>query len=523
MKRHLILSSLLGGLSLTMAVGLLGSSAWLIAMASTQPPILVLEVAIVSVRFFGLSRGLFRYGERVLSHNEILKAQTHLQVLVYRGIERAIPFHTRKSSDFYSALIRDVELIQDRWLRIYIPWISAGIAGFAGLAAIYYLSHSAGVIIGILLLIALFVLPALSQLLASRESQKSYLDEIQIIENVAGVSRGFLEARIYGYSDQLAKSLHSIELSLANSEKRIDKGSGIGSALNILLTGSAVCTGFVIAVHDSLIGMLGAVNIATLTLLPLMIFDGVGQLPSAFALLGRIKKAENNVLSLTSNGSDEIISAKVPLQFDIELRNVRARWQTERLRHQPISTVIKPGMPLLIGGESGVGKSSLALSLIGLIPHEGEITIGGIPITEIDCPQYVTLSMQNDHLFNSSIRENIRIGNPTASDEDISTLLELLELDTLVNSLPDKLDTLIGTYGVNFSGGEKQRLRLARALIRQTPIVILDEPFEFLEKEQAERIAQNVFTLLREKTLLVISHDQLSITHTARINLGVEK
>ena len=121
MNKRLVLSSILGGLSLTMAVGLLGSSAWLIAMASTQPPILILEVAIVSVRFFGLSRGVFRYGERVLSHDAILRNQYQLQTDIYHKLEGVVPLKQQTSSSFFAGIIHDSEIIQDRWLRIYIP------------------------------------------------------------------------------------------------------------------------------------------------------------------------------------------------------------------------------------------------------------------------------------------------------------------------------------------------------------------------------------------------------------------
>lgn len=525
MKRQLLISTLLGGLSLTMAVGLLGSSAWLIAMASTQPPILVLQVAIVSVRFFGLSRGVFRYGERVLSHDAILKAQSQLQVLTYRGLERAIPFRAQKSAAFFSAIVRDIELVQDRWLRIYIPWISAAIAGFAGIGAIYFLSHTAGVLIGTLFLFALFLLPTLTTSLSQRGSEVSYVDEVKITDQITNISRGFLEARIYGYTNHLAKSLSNTENSLAKNEKRIDNGTGAGSAINIFITGGAVIIGFVTSIHDSLQGTLGAVNIATLTLLPLMIFDGVGQLPSSFSLLGRIHKAEQGIQETASlpesNVKPKDAKSQVPTHFALELRSVRARWQEGALLHQPISALIRPGEPLLLEGESGVGKSSLALAIVGLLPHEGEILIGGQQIATLNCSEFITLSMQNDHLFNSSIRENIRIGNPNATDDQIYNLLDALELTELVNSLPEKLDTFIGTYGVNFSGGEKQRIRLARALVRDTPIYILDEPFEFLEKELAERISEKVNESLCGKTLIIISHDRLTIRNSVRIKLGV--
>ena len=518
MSKRLLLSSLLGGLSLTMAVGLLGSSAWLIAMASTQPPILVLEVAIVSVRFFGLSRGVFRYGERVMSHDAILRNQTQLQTHLYRGLERAVPLKERTGSSFFAGIIRDVEITQDRWLRIYIPWISAAISGLAGICAIYFLSPRAGTLIGTLFIASLIGIPMLTRRLSLHASNVSYVDETEIVSQISNISRGFLEAKIYGYSVSLQQKLRQTDIALARKESILDLGSGIGVALNILATSGAVIIGLTTAIHNVSQGELGAVNIATLTLLPLMIFDGISTLPSAFTLIGRIESAQKNIEGL-AHQTPISLGTKIPETFEISLNNVRAQWGGESLNHQPITALIEPGTPLLISGESGIGKSSLALAIIGLIPYEGTILIGGENNSHLACSEFATLSLQSDHIFNSSIKENIRIGNPNITDQELESILKIVELDHVISHLPSGVDSVIGTYGTQLSGGEKQRIRLARALVRNTPIYILDEPFEFLEMDQAQRISKKVFERLSKNTLIVISHDQLTIPNVLRINL----
>ena len=169
---------------------------------------------------------------------------------------------------------------------------------------------------------------------------------------------------------------------------------------------------------------------------------------------------------------------------------------------------------LLITGRSGAGKSSIINAILGFLPFEGEILLNGRDLDPGDKHLFTTL-LQDDYLFGTSIRENLKIGNPEASDEILFEALKLVELDSFVRELPDGLDTMVGPLGLNFSGGEKQRLKLARVLLRETPIVILDEPFEFLDAQMVERISLNVLGALRDKAVLVVSHLSLPIAAKA--------
>jgi ATP-binding cassette subfamily C protein CydC len=173
----------------------------------------------------------------------------------------------------------------------------------------------------------------------------------------------------------------------------------------------------------------------------------------------------------------------------------------------PSTAVAKAGSPLIIMGKSGSGKSSLLYSLVGFLPYVGSIKIGDVELREIrDRENHISMLLQDDYLFNTSIRENLKIANQDATDAQIHELLQLVELDKLVDSLPAGLDTHVGAYGYNFSGGEKQRMKLARVLLRDTPIYLLDEPFEYLDKELFERVSKRVLQRLQNKCLVVVSH-----------------
>jgi ABC-type transport system involved in cytochrome bd biosynthesis fused ATPase/permease subunit len=178
---------------------------------------------------------------------------------------------------------------------------------------------------------------------------------------------------------------------------------------------------------------------------------------------------------------------------------------------QRISAQVATGQTLLITGRSGAGKSSIINALLGFTPYSGEILLNGRGLDGGDTHLFSTL-LQDDYLFGTSIRENLKIGKPDASDVELFATLALVELDEFVVTLPDTLNTMVGPLGHNFSGGEKQRLRLARLLLRDTPIYLLDEPYEFLDAQMVERISRRVSEKLADRLVIIVSHLPLPIS-----------
>ncbi len=250
-----------------------------------------------------------------------------------------------------------------------------------------------------------------------------------------------------------------------------------------------------------------------LILLSLAIFDGLQALIAPLALVGKISRASESI--------DDIVNSTVEIQgFGnlesgqglIEAVNARAKWSEKTLTHKPISFTVLKDCPLLIKGESGIGKTSLALAIAGLINYEGSIRINGMEVRNIKrefLQQSMTVLLQDEQLFASSIRENLKIAKSDASDAELWQALARVELLELVQSLPEGLDTHIGAYGSNFSGGEKQRFRLARIFLRNTPLLILDEPFEHLQADQILRLQVELGKYCKGKTVLFISHQNV--------------
>jgi ATP-binding cassette subfamily C protein CydD len=242
--------------------------------------------------------------------------------------------------------------------------------------------------------------------------------------------------------------------------------------------------------------------------LPLAIFDNLNSIPSAFSKVRQhFDSARSIEQLLTSAGQPKASNQELGTFNQIIFENTLPLLPGANVSQ--ISAKCFIDQPLVIMGASGSGKSSLINCLLGFLPYEGSIKIDGVEARDVSPESInsnITVLLQNDYLFNSSIRENLRIANQSASDEQLLAALDDVELRDLITSLPKGLDTHIGAYGFNFSGGEKQRIRLARILLRNTPVYLLDEPFEFLDSKQANRISNLLLKKLKNKVVVIISH-----------------
>jgi ABC-type multidrug transport system fused ATPase/permease subunit len=237
-------------------------------------------------------------------------------------------------------------------------------------------------------------------------------------------------------------------------------------------------------------------------------------LPAGVSNYGRIQSAQDNIESImqTKPLATTVATSELSLQAtnQISARNLTANWGgTDTKELPPISFSTATGSVLLIQGPSGIGKTTLAYAIAGLLPYEGSIQINNTEVRDIEqssLTRSVLYGLQESHLFATSIRENLKIANQDATDERLFHALEIVEMADFVSGLPQGLDTHIGQFGYNFSGGERQRLALARDLLSQAPIVILDEPTEHLDDQQAARIEAALVAELDDRLLIVISH-----------------
>ena len=505
-------AAIVGGISSSMAVGLLACSAWLISMASLQPPIMVLEVAIVSVRFFGIGRGVIRYAARIIEHKSALRALTTIRVALYRTIESQLPtyFALVRRGDLLRRLVSDSEVMQDLWLRIANPWIGALVSGLAGLGIISYLLPALSLVLSIIFVCAMFLVPFLSYFLSTNDAQRE--QEQKIFDAIVQACDSVQESLIFGYQDRVRGEISQAQGQLNKFDNKSGMASGFALFAQHIFTGASILISASFSVAAFRDHSLAGVNVAVLVLLPLAIFDGLTGLPAAFARLSTVLNSTNSVDALLASEKEISLEEAEPKLTVASIRFEGVQPSLPGIEIAPFSGFVSAGAPLLVTGKSGAGKSSLLNAFIGFLEYQGSITIDGVEARELTSLARIELStilLQQDHLFSTSIRENLKIGNPEASDEQLLEVLEIVELRELITKVG--LDTHIGAYGHNFSGGEKQRLKLARTLLRDRPIVFLDEPFEFLAIDQVERISQRVAERYRDKLLIIISHLPLSL------------
>jgi thiol reductant ABC exporter CydC subunit len=508
--------ALLGGLSLGAAVGLLATSAWLISMASTQPPILTLEIAIVSVRFFGLSRGILRYSERLVSHDAVFRMLTQLRIYVYTRLEELAPVSLPifRRGELLNRVVNDVETVQDLWLRVFIPWVSALVSSLCGVGIAAFLVPRAGILLLITTSIGLILLPWLSRITAGNSARISLEVESRMSGDITSLCDSLFETIAYGQEEATSQKFRQSHTELLALEPTTATGTGIGSFLAILLTGISVVGSSIIAIAAYRAGSIAGINVAVIVLLPLAVFEGIASLPAGVSNFGRIQSAQDNIESImqTTVRMPTAPTANLPLQVinQISAANLTADWGAVGDKGlSPISFSISTGSVLLIQGPSGIGKTTLAYAMAGLLPYGGSIQINSTEIRDIEqtsLTQSLLYGLQESHLFSTSIRENLKIANQHASDDEIFQALDIVEMAEFVTHLPEGLGTHVGQFGYNFSGGERQRLTLARNLLSKAPIIILDEPTEHLDDKQAARIEEALISEFRDRLLIVISH-----------------
>ncbi len=489
-------AALIGGLGLTM------SSAWLITMAAQHPPILVLSVSIVMVRFFGISRSVARYAERIVSHESVFRSLTALRVKLFESLADRTSLIVRdlNSGSYVKAIVDDVERAQEYQLRVTLPRYAALISLAFGLLLAFWIYPA---LLVVLVPVTLALLLAIPSIVSKKCRVQS--SEIEEIENryayeISDANYGVTEAQIYGYKDLLLAKIHLIEDEIASAEKKLLATVRSLQLVTLLLIGISIVGTSLLMYNSRIGGDLPAVKISMAIFLPLVAFEGITNWYPNLFISGKLLRAQRSVEALANESAgDDAMSSAMPATFNLVIDSASASWDKPFM--SPVTAVVNPGEVLVIRGKSGSGKSTLALALVGLLPYEGSISLGGQQVCNIsNLHQFISASLQRGHIFNTSLRENIKIANPEASDVEIQRILSLLELDAI------SLDEVIGEFGRPLSGGEAKRVGVARAILSQAPICLLDEPTEHLDHNLAQRLETRITEECRSRSLIVITH-----------------
>ncbi|MGK2318510.1 thiol reductant ABC exporter subunit CydC [Gordonia rhizosphera NBRC 16068] len=515
--RPIATAALLGVGGALSALGLAALSAWLITRAWQMPPVLYLSVAITAVRALGISRGVFRYLERLATHDLALGAMATARERIYQALAAGSPAYsvTLRRGDLLARTGDDIDEIGNALIRGVIPIAVGAVTGVAAVVIMAFVSWWAAVVLAVALIVSGVVAPWL----AARGSARTIADGAQAATRASEATLAALwhapELTVARRRDHvLAVAAEADAAEIAAADRGL-RSQAAAAAATPLALGASVLAACLIGIHlassvpTSLAGVatgegLTPMALGVLILLPLSAFESTGPLTQAGIQLERSRQSAARVMALVDGagppeeapgGTDRtdrpIHTAPVTMRID------GLRWgrpSTPDLGPADgVSMRLPPGGRLIVVGESGSGKSTLLLTLAGLLaPRAGVVTCQDDSGDPVDLRAATCYFAEEGHIFSTTVRENLLVARGDATAAEISDAVAAVGLSGWVDSLPDGLDTELVGGAEAVSGGQRRRLLLARALLHPAPIVLLDEPTEHLDADDAARILRRL-------------------------------
>ena len=474
------------------SVALMGVSAWLISFAALLPPVLYLQAPAVGVRTFAISRGVFRYVERLVGHDVALRMQSGLRMRTYDSLARTTLIGAHRG-DLLIRAVSDTEAVTDVVVRVLIP-VASGLLVITGTSVgIAFVSPWAGVALFATTLLAGVVVPLLAQRATFTADRDAAPTRGELADTVREVARTAPDLVAYGAEHACLARLLEVDDRLRHQEARSAWVQGVAASAQVLAAGCAVVAGLAIGGPAVASGTMPPAFLAVLALVPLALHEVLATFVAAAQTWTRTRSSlarVREILETEPIGTGDVIPDG---QTDpgLELADVAIGWPGAPVLRSNLDLVVRPGDRVACTGASGIGKTTLAVTAMGLIPpRAGTVRRGG----------RIGYLAQDAHIFATSIAENVRIGNKDATDEQISDALHRA-------GLPLDPSRLVGEDGTTLSGGERRRLALARLLVADRDLWILDEPTEHLDQATAEALMGDVWRACEGRAVLVISHD----------------
>ncbi|WDL95934.1 thiol reductant ABC exporter subunit CydC [Alicyclobacillus sp. ALC3] len=539
-KLRMALSVLLGFLTVGASIGLMATSGYLIASAALHPTtILLLWVPIVGVRFFGISRAVFRYLERYVSHDLTFRILSRLRIWLYQRVEPAAPasLQNAQGGDVLSTLTSDVDTLQNLYLRVVAPPIVALLTLFLMYAIVSHWSISIAQALVVASLLTGVGVPLLTLQLSKRDSAGTIQSRAEIYARVTESVHGMTEIITFGQTEAVLRRLEGAQWRLSQRQLRLSHVSGLATGLSTFFQNAAAWVVLLLAIPLVNTRHLTGVSLTALVLTALASFEAVMPLTTVFQSFGQSMEAAKRVFRLAAKqpvteepACTDVTPSPLPTSFDLSFAHVTFRYPN-RGRYTPgnqihesslslpcsaspavltdVTFELPHGKHIAIVGPSGAGKSTLLQLLVRFWEYQGSIRLGGRELREYRSEtvrNLITVVLQQPYLFHTSIAENLRIARPDATAEDLMRALDAVKLTDLVVHLPEGLNTLVGEQGATLSGGERQRVALARAFLQAAPIWVLDEATSGLDAVTEEDILSTVLDSCSNRSLILITH-----------------
>jgi ATP-binding cassette, subfamily C, bacterial CydC len=515
-NRSIVGAGLLGGIATTAGIALTATSGWLIVRASERPSILLLLTAIVAVRAFGMARPAFRYWERLRSHDVALADLAGRRTAAY---ERLIPLTParlgrRGRADLLTGVVDDLNDVVDAQVRFTVPVLAALVASAVATAVVWALCPLAGLVMAAMTTLTAPIL-VLGWRLESRSQQTLLGARAELSRVTALVSGNAGELQAIGASDRAQTWLAIASADLCRAASQQSRGRAIAAGLLLLLT-AAGTVATTIAILPAVGTSISTPVAALLVLTPIALGDAFSTLPDAVRALARSQASAVRLTALldqhpaVSGAGVQPLEATPGMPPRISASALTAAWSGTAPQVGPLDLQIQPRARLAITGPNGCGKSTLLAVLArALDPSGGSYRLGDQDAVTLDLAQArQTFAVLDDepHLFGSTLRANLGLARPGAPDPDLIEALERAGLAQWFTELDQGLDTIVGAGGRGVSGGEKARLGLARALLSERPVLLLDEPVAHLDHATADAVMGDVTRSATAQSVIMVTH-----------------
>ena len=499
----------LGALALGSAIALAAVSAWLIARASQMPPVLTLSVATVAVRAFGISRGVFRYLERLASHAVALRGMATLRTRMYAELAagRIESVAALRRGDLLARVGADVDTVGDVVVRGILPGAVALVLGIGSVALVGAMHVGAAAALAACLVLSGIVGPWLAARGAAtseRRSAEARADmaaiSLDIVDNAAALT-------VSGALDSRRRALRDADARLAAATDSGARTSGLAAAVSSLAVGLAVLAALILAIPSVTDGSLDEVTLAVVVLTPLAVFEITQVLPAAAIQVRRSREAATRIMALLDAAAAPSTAAEPATPHRhrpggtvaLVASDLVCGWPSQPPTLSGLDLTLTPGRSVALVGPSGTGKTTTLLTLAGLIPaRSGRLLLDGVPLAEVpheEAAEEVVFTAEDAHVFDTTVLENLRVARGSVTDEEARDALERAGLGAWLAALPDGVHTHLGADASSISGGERRRLLLARALCSHASILLIDEPAEHLDPETADALLTDLLRL----------------------------
>ena len=523
-KWSLVLALIFTFLTVFMNVGLLTVSSWLLASAALQPGLTYLSLAIVGVRFFGVSRAVCRYFERYTSHRMAFQGLYGLRLWFYAHLEPLAPAILKRfgAGDMLGRIMGDIEVLQFFYLRTLIPPVAA----IAMTALVAYGASTIDDSLVMPILMAALVLGVVVPLVVYAHNKQS----LRAIGSQQGDYKALLSDTMdsledvisYGNENLVYKRIQQMMRHVDGYKGTIDRGMNLG---NTLFLGGVQLTVVVVAIMaaNALTGAWASVMVAVAAIGTQAWFEALQPMIAAVHHGAESKVATSRLIAL-ANEPLPVVEPLEPKPFnlnrDITFTNVSFGYNHAHTIYENLRLDIKQGQSIAIVGASGSGKTTLFNMLERLYDYNGSIHVGDVELKDISMDTWrnaLGTITQDTYIFHASFSDNIRLARPEATADELEQAIHRASLQNVVDKLPDGIHTIVGSGGHGLSGGERQRVALARLFLRNPQIVLLDEPLEGLDQVTRKALHRDLMHYVEGKTCLYITHQLEGLEQMDRI------